>query len=145
MSFISLKKISTHEAWKIRLILFLTIIFSLLITIFYPFNIFRYFLPEYFNKESSCVFYTFSGIPCAFCGMSHSLYELAHLNFERSIYYNPSSVIFLPFLAVTGLSIFVLSIFKYKISVNFDKKFLIISILILLLIWMLNIFYGHIV
>ncbi len=143
MSFISIEKISSKQAWKIRGILFGTVMFALLTTIFYPYNLIRYFFPEFFNQNSACIILNVFGIPCPFCGMSHSLYEFSHLNFTRSIYYNPSSVIFFPFLTFVCLSIFILSVFKYKISVTFSKKMFIISVLILISIWILNIFFGH--
>lgn len=143
MSFISVEKISSKEAWKIRGILFATIIFASLITIFYPYNILKYFFPDFFNQQSACIMLNVFGIPCPFCGMSHSLNEFIHFNFTRSIYYNPSSVIFFPFLAFVCLSIFILSLFNYKISVKFNKNLFIIAILLLFVIWVLNIFFGH--
>ncbi|MDZ4712252.1 MAG: DUF2752 domain-containing protein [bacterium] len=143
MSFISVEKISSAEAWKIRAILTGILLFGLIISIYYPYNILRFFFPDFFTNNSSCIMLNAFGIPCPFCGMSHALFEMFRFNFKESFYHNPSSVIFFPFLAIISLSIFMLSIFNYKISVRFSRKILFISVLIFLIIWILNIFFGH--
>ncbi|HMQ69718.1 MAG TPA: DUF2752 domain-containing protein [Ignavibacteria bacterium] len=143
MKFLTIEKISSPEARKIRLILAGFILFSIFSAIFYPYDILMKFFPEYFRNESTCIMLNIFGIPCPFCGMSHAFYEFINFNFKKSIYYNPSSVIFFSFSAIICLSIFVLSLFNYKISVSFSRKSLIISGIVLIVFWVLNIFFGH--
>lgn len=143
MSFVKIQKITTEEAWIIRGLLIGSITFAFLITKFYPFDILRWFFPDQFRYESSCIILNFLGIPCPFCGMSHSLGEYIKFNFSGSIYYNPSSVIFFTFLGLICLSIFILSLVNYKISVSFNKTTIILFISAFLIIWVLNICFGH--
>lgn len=143
MNFIRIEKVSVKDSWKIRGMLFGFIIFCLLAVKFYPLNLLNNIFPGLFTDKSSCVLLNVTGIPCPFCGMSHAFSEFTKLNIGQSLYYNPSSVIFFTFLAFVCLSIFVLSIFNYKISITFSKKILIISGLALASMWILNIIYGH--
>lgn len=143
MSFLNFQKINPGEARNIRLILLGFIIFGIISVKFYPLDLLKVFLPDIFRKESSCIMLNVFGIPCPFCGMSHAFYEFIDFNFAKSIYYNPSSVIFFSFLGMLCLSIFVLSLFNYKISFDFSRKTLLASVLVLLVIWVLNICFGH--
>ena len=143
MRFLTLEKISLKEARNIRWILLGFFCFGLITVIFYPLDLLKLIFPSVFKNESACIMLNVFGIPCPFCGMSHAFYEFINLNFVKSVYYNPSSVIFFSFLGIFSLSIFVLSLFKYKLSFNFNSKTLLFSILVLLVIWILNIFFGH--
>ena len=143
MKFLKIKKTGPEEARKIRLLLAGFLLFTVLSVKFYPYDILMKFFPEYFRNESTCITLNLFGIPCPFCGMSHAFYEFINLNFMKSIYYNPSSVIFFSFSAIVCLSIFVLSLFNYKISITFDRRTLIISGIILIIFWVLNILFGH--
>ncbi len=145
MRFISLDKISSYDSRKIRWMLYGFIAFGYVTLVFYPLNLLNKFFPGLFKSNSSCIMLNVFGIPCPFCGMSHAFSEFIKFNFSKSIYYNPSSVIFFTFLAFGCLSILVLSFFNYKISVTFNKKTLVISILGLLTMWALNIFFGHLI
>lgn len=143
MRFLTLEKVSLKEARNIRWILLGFFCFGLITVIFYPLDLLKLIFPSVFRNESACIMLNVFGIPCPFCGMSHAFYEFINLNFIKSVYYNPSSVIFFSFLGIFSLSIFVLSLFKYKLSFNFNSKTLLASILVLLVIWILNIFFGH--
>lgn len=143
MRFLTLEKISLKEARNIRWILLGFFCFGLITVIFYPLDLLKLIFPSVFRNESACIMLNVFGIPCPFCGMSHAFYEYINLNFVKSVYYNPSSVIFFSFLGIFSLSIFVLSLYKYKLSYNFNSKTLLASILVLLVIWILNIFFGH--
>ena len=143
MSFINVNKISKKEAWNIRWILLGFFAFGLMTIKFYPLDILKLAFPEVFINESSCIMLNVFGIPCPFCGMSHAFYEFLDLNFSKSIYYNPSSVIFFSFLGMISLSIFILSFFNYKLSVKFNKTTLVIFIMLLLTMWILNVKFGH--
>lgn len=143
MNFLTLKKISSGEAWKIRGLLFGFILFGFLSTKYYPLDLLRNHYPGIFRYDSSCIMLNVSGIPCPFCGMSHAFSEFVRLNFSKSLYYNPSSVIFFSFLGIICLSIFVLSLFNYKVTVTFNKRTFLILMLVILVIWILNICFGH--
>ena len=143
MRFQTLEKISLKEARNIRWILLGFFCFGLITVIFYPLDLLKLIFPSVFRNESACIMLNVFGIPCPFCGMSHAFYEYINLNFVKSVYYNPSSVIFFSFLGIFSLSIFVLSLYNYKLSLKFNRKTLLASILVLLIIWILNIFFGH--
>lgn len=143
MKFISIVKTAPGESSRIRLILILTLIFGILTAIFYPLDLLAYFFPGLFRDDSSCILLNVTGIPCPFCGMSRALIEMTKLNFAKSLYYNPSSVIFFTFTGLFGFTILLLSFFHRKIVFNFNRKTLIVLILIFLLMWTLNILFGH--
>ncbi len=143
MKLISIKEISAAESKKIRLILAGTVALSFLTAKFYPLNILNYFFPGLFREDSSCILLNLTGLPCPFCGMSRAFSEFLKLNFLKSIYYNPASVIFFTFSGMFCLAIFVLSFYNYKFSVSFNRKTLFAFIAVILVIWLLNIFYGH--
>jgi len=143
LKFISIVKISPKESSKIRLILLAALVFGVITAIFYPLDLLAHFFPGLFREDSSCILLNVTGMPCPFCGMSRALGEMIKLNFSKSFYYNPSSVIFFTFIGLFGFTILMLSFFKLKISFNFSRKTLLIFVLILLLMWALNIFFGH--
>ena len=143
MRFLTLEKVSLREARNIRWILLGFFCFGLISVVFYPLDLLKLIFPSVFRNESACIMLNVFGIPCPFCGMSHAFFEFINLNFVKSVYYNPSSVIFFSFLGIFSLSIFVLSLYNYKLSLKFNRKTLLASILVLLIIWILNIFFGH--
>jgi len=143
LRFLTLKKVSLKEARNIRWILLGFFCFGLISVVFYPLDLLKLIFPSVFRNESACIMLNVFGIPCPFCGMSHAFFEFINLNFVKSVYYNPSSVIFFSFLGIFSLSIFVLSLYNYKLSLKFNRKTLLASILVLLIIWILNIFFGH--
>lgn len=143
MRFLTLEKVSLKEARNIRWILLGFFCFGLISVVFYPLDLLKLIFPSVFRNESACIMLNVFGIPCPFCGMSHAFFEFINLNFVKSVYYNPSSVIFFSFLGIFSLSIFILSLYNYKLSLKFNRKTLLASILVLLIIWILNIFFGH--
>ena len=144
MKFLTINKVGKSEARKIRLILAGFIIFTVLSVRFYPYDILMKFFPDTFRNESTCIILNVFNIPCPFCGMSHAFYEFINFNFMKSIYYNPMSVFFFSFSGLICLSIFVLSLYNYKISVSFGRKSLILTGILLIIMWVLNICFGHI-
>ncbi|HMS65984.1 MAG TPA: DUF2752 domain-containing protein, partial [Ignavibacteria bacterium] len=96
-----------------------------------------------FRPDSSCITLNVFGIPCPFCGMSRAFREFMNFNFKESIYYNPSSVVFFLFMSVLILSVLILSFFNYKISLHFNRKTLLLFIIVIASVWLLNIFFGH--
>lgn len=143
MKFFSIVKISPRESSKVRLILFSSLLLSLLTALYYPLDLLSSLFPGLFRPDSSCIMLNVTGLPCPFCGMSRAMSEFMQFNFSKSIYYNPVSVFFFTFFGLFCLTIFVLSLFNHKISVNSNRKSLVVFVLIIVLMWVLNIFYGH--
>ncbi|MBK9331503.1 MAG: DUF2752 domain-containing protein [Ignavibacteria bacterium] len=96
-----------------------------------------------FNRDSSCILLNITGIPCIFCGLTRSFEELVSFNLVNSFYYNPSSVFIFTFLAVLSLSIFILSLYNYKIRLVSGKKTFIAITLVIVTVWIMNIIFGH--
>jgi hypothetical protein len=143
---ISLKKISSTDAWKIRGIVAGFAGFIWLSWQYSPVKILHRIFPDFFifrGKETSCVLLNITGIPCPFCGMSRSLDSLLIGNFAGVFYFNPSSVIFFTFITVVCLIIFILSIFNKKIVFDNSRRISLIIIALILLIWVSNILFGH--
>ena len=143
MGFISIEKTDPAESRKIRIYLVIILFFVLLTSYFSPVKLIRQFIPDLFNRESSCILLNVSGIPCPFCGFTRSFDEILKFNIAGSFYYNPSSVFIFTFLACLTLVIFVISFFNYKIKiVSANKTFLVLTI-VLVTIWVVNILFGH--
>ncbi len=143
MKFISLRKISPEESGKIRLILFASIALSLLAAKYYPLDMLNHFFPGLFRADSSCIMLNLAGIPCPFCGMSRAFSGFIQMDFSKSMFYNPSSVLFFTFSGIFCFVIFALSFFNYKISLNFNRFTLSVFLILLLTVWILNIYFGH--
>ncbi|HQY19347.1 MAG TPA: DUF2752 domain-containing protein [Ignavibacteria bacterium] len=143
MGFISIVKTGPSESRKIRIYLIIILFFVFLTSYFSPAKLIRQFIPDLFNRESSCILLNVSGIPCPLCGFTRSFEEILKLNIAGSFYYNPSSVFIFTFLACLTLFIFVISFFNYKIKiVSADKTFLALTV-VLVTVWIVNIFFGH--
>lgn len=140
---ITVEKISPEESDKLRFILFGFIAAATASVWFTPTDLIAELFPEVFKYESSCIMLNVAGIPCPFCGMSRAWNEFTRFNFESSIYHNPSSVVFFIFSGTTVALIFVLSLFNYRIKLPGSGKTLMILSAVLLIIWILNILYGH--
>ncbi len=143
MKFISLRKTSPEESGRIRLILIASIFLILLTAKYYPLDLLSHFFPGLFREDSSCIMLNVTGLPCPFCGMSRAFEEFIHLNFSKSIFYNPGSVFFFTFSAIFCLAIFVLSFFNYKFSIKFNRFTLSVFLILLMTLWILNIYSGH--
>jgi len=105
-------KISSSEAWKIRLIILGILVYGLL-NIIIPFpDILRILFGWtgiYGDYESSCLMLNIFGIPCAFCGMSRSLLGFLIPDIDRIFYFNPTAIIFYPVLAIITVIIIILN------------------------------------
>ena len=143
MRFFYLEKTDPDESTKTRLYLLVVIFFVVITTYLSPLKLIRYFYPEMFNRDSSCILLNITGIPCIFCGLTRSFEELVSFNLVNSFYYNPSSVFIFTFLAVLSLSIFILSLYNYKIRLVSGKKTFIAITLVIVTVWIMNIIFGH--
>ena len=110
---------------------------------FTPSDLVAELFPDLFKYESSCIMLNVAGIPCPFCGMSRAWKEFTKMNFTTAIHHNPSSIAFFIISGVTISGIFVLSLFNYRIRVKSTWKTFLMLTAVLMIIWILNILYGH--
>lgn len=138
--------ITSSEAWKIRLVILGILIYGLL-NLIIPFpDILRYLLGGtgiYKDYESSCLMLNIFGIPCAFCGMSRSLLGFFIPDIDRIFYFNPTAIIFYPVLVIITSLIIILSFKNKKLKPVNQKIFNWVMISLFLIIWIMNILYGH--
>ncbi|RKY89737.1 hypothetical protein DRQ09_00805 [candidate division KSB1 bacterium] len=89
---------------------------------------------------STCLFRLYTGIPCPFCDLIHSLYYAAHLKILTSLKLNPAGII----LILLTLSVFMKSAFKINFYKYLNKKhFIILLLTVVLLSWILKILFFH--
>lgn len=108
-----------------------------------PSSLLAEIFPDLFTYESSCIMLNLTGIPCPFCGMSRALGEFTSLNFAKSTYYNPSSVPFFILCTAAVLAVAFLSSINYRFSVSDKRKTFYVVIAVVIVMWGLNILYGH--
>ena len=93
---------------------------------------------------NGCPLYTLAGVPCPLCGMGRVLSSISDFHFAKTFYYNPMGLIFLVFFSIILFVILVLSLLKKKIALtNLFVSLWYIPVLFVLLMWLLNILYGH--
>jgi hypothetical protein len=137
------EKITRTESDRLRFILFGFIAVTLVSIFFTPSDLVAELFPDLFKYESSCIMLNVAGIPCPFCGMSRAWKEFTKMNFTTAIHHNPSSIAFFIISGVTISGIFVLSLFNYRIRVKSTWKTFLMLTAVLMIIWILNILYGH--
>jgi len=143
LNLISYEKISKIESRRIRYLLISIAAVSLIFVFYHPLNLINHFFPGLMRSESSCIMLNLTGLRCPFCGMSRSFKELLKLNFAGSFYYNPVSIFVIAFIGSLFFVLFVLSFYDIKIKFNFDKKTLIIFSVVMVIVWILNLMFGH--
>jgi len=93
---------------------------------------------------NGCPLLTLTNVPCPFCGMGRSFSSLTDFKIARSFYYNPMGFIFYLITGSLFVIVLVLSIFNRKIVLKKQAKELwYLPVLFILLMWVLNILYGH--
>ena len=146
MTLFSLKKINSKESWKIRGIIVSVVGVSLLSVFVSPYKFFYKLLIEKgvnTADKSYCLMLDATGIPCPFCGLARGFLQFINLHFERSLYYNPSSLFLFGAGGLILLVVFTLSLFNTKIYIkNYNILWLVILI-VFIIVWILNIFLGH--
>jgi hypothetical protein len=142
----SVKKSSSKESWKIRGIIITVVGIGLISMYISPYKLFYKLVFERgyaVTDDSYCVLLDATDIPCPFCGLSRGFLQFLDFNFTNSLYYNPSSVVLFFSGGIVLLVVFVLSFFNFKIVIKNEAKLWYIIFLILGIIWILNIFWGH--
>lgn len=140
---IRVEQCSKEDSDRIRFVLFAFIAFTLVSAWFTLSDLVAALFPDLFSYESSCIMLNIADIPCPFCGMSRAWRELIGLNFSRSVYYNPLAIPFFALSFLIMIAIFALSLFNYRIRITDAKKTFLAAALVLLVIWIANILYGH--
>ena len=140
--FFKVQPCSKKEARYIQFVILFFIIFSLLNIYFNPYK----YIFELFHVHSAngCPLLTFTGVPCPMCGMGRVFSCLTDFHISQSFYYNPLGLLFYLILGVITVTVFILS-FKNK-KIRFTKagmKLWYIPVTFLIIIWILNILYGH--
>ena len=113
-----------------------------MLILYSPFEVlFKYFG---FANSNGCPLYTLAGVPCPACGMGHSLSAVLSGDTAHWFYYNPSApVLYLLGFGTVGF-VFVLSIFNYKVKpAPALYKLWYIAVILLIVVWALNILFGH--
>ncbi|MFC2093304.1 DUF2752 domain-containing protein [Bacteroidota bacterium] len=146
MKFFSLKKINSNESWKIRGIIVSIVGVSFLSIFVSPYKFFYKLVIEkglHTADKSYCLMLDATGIPCPFCGLARGFLQFTKLNFEKSFYYNPSSLFLFVFGGLIMLVVFSLSIFNYKIDVKNHNIVWFVILIVFIVVWILNIIWGH--
>ncbi|MCI0450159.1 MAG: DUF2752 domain-containing protein [Chlorobi bacterium] len=140
--FYSVVQASTKESWKIALISLAIIGIGLMTVYFSPTEfIFGLLGMETVN---GCPLFTLAGVPCPLCGMGRVISSISDFHFARTFYYNPLGLIFLVIFNLLLFIILVLSLFMRKIVLTKTSAGLwYIPMLFVIIMWILNILYGH--
>ena len=140
--YIRFEKCGTKDSLRIILWLLAVCAIGFVLVAYSPVEIlFSYFG---YRDTNGCTLYTFLGFPCPTCGMGRSLKAFAVLDFSEMFYYNPSAVFVFAFVFLAAAIIFLLAVFKYRIRLTTKLlKLWYIPVLLLIIVWVLNILYGH--
>ena len=96
------------------------------------------------NSVNGCLLLTFTGIPCPACGMGRAFSCLTDLNISGSFYRNPSAPAFFVVSGFITAFILILSVFNYRIVFKESAlRLWYIPVILLSVMWMLNILFGH--
>lgn len=140
--FYSVQDVSPGSASKIILIIFALIITGVLSVYFSPSE----FLFQVLGIPSinGCPLLTFTGIPCPFCGMGRVFSCMLDLYIARSFYYNPLGLFFYILSGSAIMYVLILAFKKKRIELKRPaNKLLWVCLGFLVLMWVLNILYGH--
>ncbi len=140
--YFSVESCTPKESWRIRITVLLIILLSFLQTFFNPYEL----LFDHYGIQSSngCPLLTLTGVPCPMCGMGRSLESIVHLHIGESFYYNPSGLFFFLFSGLAIMYVLILSLQNKTIKLNKSaRKLWYIPLVLLIVIWALNILYGH--
>lgn len=141
--YFSISQITPQQSRKTIYILLLLMVLGLINVYFAPL---KSFLNEVAGVESinGCPLLTFTGVPCPFCGTGRVFSCITDLHFSESFYYNPLGLIFYIIFGFFFFTVLFLAIIKKKIILKKPAlRLWYIPVLFLVLMWILNILYGH--
>jgi len=137
-----IQSIQPKEAWRILFTIAGIFSIGLIFTVFSPLE----FVFSILGKKSvnGCPLLTLTSVPCPFCGMGSIFKEALKLNFNNIFYHNPLGIIFYILFAITSGCIIYLALRKRKIVFTSPGyKLVWIPAGFIILMWILNILYGH--
>ena len=140
--YFSVQPIKGNEARKILFTIAGIIAIGLIFVISTPFE--YLFMLMGIKSANGCPLLTFTSIPCPFCGMGTLFNDIFKFDFTHLFYHNPLGLIFYIILGIIIGSIMFLAFTKRKIV--FTKsgyKLIWLPAGFMLLMWILNILYGH--
>ncbi len=132
-----------QQAKRAIYILLLLFILGLVNVYFAPLKV---FLNDVVGIESinGCPLLTFTGVPCPFCGTGRVFSCITDFHFAKSFYYNPLGLVFYIIIGFFFFTVLTLALFKRKIVLKKAAyKLWYIPVIFLILMWVLNILYGH--
>lgn len=146
--YFSISQTTPLQSRKTIYILLLIMVLGLINVYFAPL---KSFLNEVAGVESvnGCPLFTFTGVPCPFCGTGRVFSCITDLPkgwhyLTLSFYYNPLGLIFYIIFGFFFFTVLFLAMQKKKIVLNKPAlKLWYIPVLFLVLMWILNILYGH--
>lgn len=105
-------------------------------------------LPEPENNFTICIFKNITGYPCGACGTTRGMKYLVHGYFYKALIMNPLSYLAVGFTLISTLWIFRDFYYKQTSYLNFFKRKLHWSIIVLIIIftvlnWTWNIYKGN--
>lgn len=140
--FFGIEKCERKSANKILLWTSGIIAAGILLTIYSPLEYLFHYLG--YTNTNGCPLLTLSGVPCPLCGMGRSFWAILSLDFGKAFYYNPSGIFFFLLSGIILAGIFLLSFLDYKIKLkDASLKLWYLFAGIVILIWILNILFGH--
>ena len=146
--YFSISQATPQQSRKTIYILLLLMVLGLINVYFAPL---KSFLNDVAGVESvnGCPLLTFTGVPCPFCGTGRVFSCITGLPkgwhyLTLSFYYNPLGLIFYIIFGFFFFTVLFLAILKKKIVLKKPAlKLWYIPVLFLVLMWILNILYGH--
>jgi hypothetical protein len=141
--YFSIEPASPKESRNTILILLAILVTGFMNVYFVPL---KYFFNNVAGIESvnGCPLLTLTGVPCPLCGVGRIFSGLMHFQFAGVFYYNPLGLVFLIMSGFVFSVILILSLGKKKIVLTKPaQKLWYIPVLFIILMWVLNILYGH--
>jgi hypothetical protein len=141
--YLAVERVSNRDSRKTITILLVILALGLL-------NVYLNPLQPFFNdvmgveSVNGCPLLTFAGIPCPMCGMGRVFSCMTDMNLERTFYYNPLGLVFYILIGFVFCLLLGISMNKYRLILKKPaQKLWYIPVLFLIVMWILNILYGH--
>ncbi|MCC6866448.1 MAG: DUF2752 domain-containing protein [Ignavibacteria bacterium] len=132
-----------RQASSIIYVMLLLLVFSLINVYFSPTKLIFNDVAG-INSVNGCPLFTFTGIPCPLCGEGRVFTSLTRFQFTETFYYNPLGLVFYIISGFIFFTILILAIKKKMIQFHKPAiKLWYIPVLFLIIMWVLNILYGH--
>lgn len=140
--YIGIEKCDTTASRYIQVSVFGFTVLALVLITYSPLEyLFKYLG---YIDSNGCPLLTLTGFPCPMCGMGRSFWALITHNWHDVFYYNPSGAVVFPLTMLLILSVFILSLFNYRVKLkNPLLKLWYIPVILLIIVWILNVLYGH--